>query len=61
MLGGMLVLGGIAATDVSAGQTETEVDPGVAHLQAFFATVSVGLHIVDLVEVSAFGHTLSVP
>jgi hypothetical protein len=56
MFGRVLVLRGIAATDVSAGQTQAEVDPSVAHLQTFLTTVSMGLHIVDLVEVCAFGH-----
>jgi hypothetical protein len=37
------------------------VNPMVAHLQTFFAAVGVRLHVVDLVEVSTFGHTLSVP
>ena len=56
MFGRVLVLRGVAAADVSAGQTQAEMDPSVAHLQTFLTTVSMGLHIVDLVEVCAFGH-----
>lgn len=61
VLGGMLVARRIAAPDVAAGETEPQMDPGVAHLQTFFAAVGVRLHVVDLVEMSAFRHTLSVP
>jgi len=44
MLGGMevfcgvLVLRGIAAPHVATGETEAEVDPRIAHFEAFFAT-----------------------
>lgn len=61
MLGRMLVFRGIAATHVSAGQTKPEVDPGVAHFETLFAAVGMRLHVMDLVEVSAFSHTLRVP
>jgi hypothetical protein len=61
MLGGVLILGGVAAADVSAGQTEPQVDPGVAHFQTLLAAVGMRLDIVDLVEMSALGHILSVP
>jgi hypothetical protein len=61
MLGGVFVLRGIAAADMSAGETESQMDPGIAHLQTFLATMSLRLHIVDLVKMSTFGHILSVP
>src|SRR5205807_9542121 len=37
--GGVLVLRRVAAADVAALEAEAEVDPGVAHLQAFLAAV----------------------
>src|SRR4051795_886313 len=33
----VLVLRGIAAADLAAGETQPQMDPGVAHLQALFA------------------------
>jgi hypothetical protein len=45
MLGGVEVLSGvlalrrIAATHVATGETEAEVDPGIAQLEAFFAAL----------------------
>src|SRR5204862_5181016 len=56
MLGGVLVLGGIAAADVPAGETQAEVDPGVAGLQTLFAAVRARLHVVDLIQVGAGRH-----
>jgi hypothetical protein len=37
VLRGVLVLRRIAASDMAAGQAQTKVHPGVAHLEAFFA------------------------
>ena len=37
VLGGVLVLGGIAAAHVAADEAFAQVHPGVAHLQAFLA------------------------
>jgi hypothetical protein len=48
VLGRVLILGGIAATDVAAGQAETKMNPGVAHLEAFFAPRGPGFHAVDV-------------
>jgi hypothetical protein len=57
VFGGMAVLGGIAAADVSTAQTEAQVDPGVASFDTFLADVLAGFGDLDLVEVSAlFGH-----
>ena len=61
MLGGVFIFRGIAAADVAAGETQPEVDPSVAHFQAFLAAVGVRLHAVSLVEVRAFLHALSLP
>jgi len=37
MLGGVLVLGRIAAADVTADETFSQVNPGIAHLKALLA------------------------
>jgi hypothetical protein len=56
VFGGVFVLGGIAAANVSAFEAETKVDPGVTHFQALFATVGVGIDLVDVREVCAGRH-----
>src|SRR6185369_4493226 len=54
---GVLVLRGITAADMAAGEAEPEVDPGVPHLQALLATLrGVRAHVFDLVEMRANGH-----
>jgi hypothetical protein len=54
VLGGMLVLRGIAATDVSADHAHAEMNPGVAHLQALFANMRVGVVEFDFIQMVAF-------
>jgi hypothetical protein len=39
MLGGVFVLGIVAAAHVSADLAQAQMDPGVSHLQAFLAAV----------------------
>jgi hypothetical protein len=62
VLGGMKVFGGvsifrrIAAADVAAAQAQAQVDPGVAHLQTFFAAFGVRFYVVDLIEVRTARH-----
>jgi hypothetical protein len=56
MLGGVLVLRGIAAADVPACEAHTKVNPGIAGFQAFLAAARVRLHVVDLAQVSASRH-----
>jgi hypothetical protein len=51
MLGRVLVLRGIAAADVPTGKAQAQMDPGVAHLHAFFADVLVSAADFDLVKV----------
>ena len=58
VFGGVFVLGGIAAANVSAFEAETKVDPGVTHFQALFATVGVGIDLVDVREVCAGRHAV---
>ena len=48
VLGGVLVLGGIAAPDVTADKTFPQVDPGIAHLEALLAALATRLHLADL-------------
>ena len=58
MPGRVLILGGVAAADLSADETHSEVDPGVARLEAFFTAAGVGLNFLNLVEVGTYGsHT----
>jgi hypothetical protein len=56
MLGGVLILRRVAAADVAAFQTQAQVNPGVAHFQAFLAAVRVRFHRTDLIEVRASWH-----
>jgi hypothetical protein len=48
VLGGVLILGGITAADVTANQTFPQVDPGIAHLEALLAALATWLHLADL-------------
>lgn len=56
MLGGVFVLRRVAASDVSALHTEPQVHPGVAHLQALFATLGVRSYLVDVAFMRTTGH-----
>jgi hypothetical protein len=47
MLGGVLVFGGITATDVATLQTKPEMDPSVVHLKAFFTAFATGSDLLD--------------
>jgi hypothetical protein len=54
VLCGVLVLGRIAAADMSAGKTDAQMNPLVAGLQTFFAAVGAGRDFfTDLVKVRA--------
>jgi hypothetical protein len=48
MLGCVLVFRGIATADVTAFPANTEMYPGVAHLEALFAALTVGFDVFDL-------------
>jgi hypothetical protein len=54
VLGGVLVLGGIAATGLPTDQAHAKVDPRISCLLTFFANMLVGFFYFDLVEVGAF-------
>jgi len=56
VFGRMLVLGGIAASDVSAFQAQPQVDPGVADLNAVFADMLVCAGEFGFFNVSAVIH-----
>src|SRR5947199_10870923 len=47
----VLVLGGVATTDVAAGQTKPEMHPPVPGRQALFAALQVGRNRPDLLDV----------
>ena len=55
VFGGMFVLRGVATANVSAFQTEPQMDPGVSKFDALFANVDFGVPDLDLVEMSASG------
>jgi hypothetical protein len=48
MLGGMLVLGRITASDMPANEAEPKMHPSIAHFQALLTTIRVRLYILDL-------------
>jgi hypothetical protein len=53
MLGRVLVLGRVAAPHVSTRQTESQMNPGITRLNAFFANMLVGVLKFNLVEMGA--------
>jgi hypothetical protein len=50
VLAGVLILGALTATDLTASEAEAEVDPGVAHVQALLTPASRRGDILDLVQ-----------
>ena len=59
MLSRVLVLGGIAAADVTADPAETKMHPAVAHFEALLAAFGMRLFIGDLIGVlTCSGHSL---
>jgi hypothetical protein len=55
MLSGVLVFRRIATADMAAFETEAQMDPGIAHLEALFATLGVRLGVFRLLQVNAGG------
>lgn len=55
MLRGVLVLGGIAASDVATDEAHSQMDPGVILGYTFPADSGIRLHIADLGEMGAGG------
>jgi hypothetical protein len=58
VLGGMLVSGGVAAAHVPAFQARSEVDPGIAHGNAFCAGVGFGWNVFAVCKMFADRHGL---
>jgi hypothetical protein len=58
MFRGVFIFRLIAAADMSACKTQTQVNPGIAQFETFFAAARFGFYIVDLVEVSTNSHLL---
>jgi hypothetical protein len=57
MLGGVLVLRGVAAAYMAASLAKPQVHPGVAHFDALLAGVNLGFEVANLVGVRAsVGH-----
>ena len=56
MLGGMLVLGGVAAADVPTLQAGTQMHPRIAHGDALRAEVGFGSGVFAVREMLADGH-----
>jgi hypothetical protein len=54
MFGGVFVLGRVATAHMSADETQTQVNPGIANLYAVFAYMLVRGFDLDLVQVRAF-------
>jgi len=51
VFGGVFVLGRIAAAHVAANQAFPQMDPGIAHLQAFLAALAAGFDLPDFSQV----------
>jgi hypothetical protein len=56
VLGGVLIPGRIATTDVAADHAQAEVNPSVTHLQALFAAATMRFYFVNLVRVRTWAH-----
>jgi hypothetical protein len=58
MLSGVLVLGRVAAADMTAFHTKPKVDPGIARFEAFLATLrGVWLNFLDFIEMGTGRHS----
>ena len=59
VFGCMLVLGGVAAAHVSAGEAKPEMNPAVSHLQAFLTAIAVRLVVLCGIQmIACVGHGL---
>jgi hypothetical protein len=54
MLSGVLVLGRVATTNVSASEAQTQVNPRIAGLGAVLTHMFIGFSYLDLIKVRAF-------
>jgi len=53
VLGGVAVLGVVAAAEMAACRAHPQMHPPIAHLQALHASVARGRDILDLIKMSA--------
>jgi hypothetical protein len=58
---GVLVLGGVTATYMPAGEAKPQVDPFISGFEALFATACVRLYISNLVHVLTLFHVFVFP
>src|SRR5579872_2229482 len=56
VLSGVFVLGGFAAADMPATQTQAQVDPGIAKLKTVFASARVRFDVANLIGVGTAFH-----
>jgi hypothetical protein len=62
VLGGMFVLGRVAAAHMSAFQAQPQMDPSVSKFDAFLTNMDLSVRDLDLVEMSAsVRHLVSPP
>lgn len=54
VFGGVFILRRVTAAHMPADKAQTQVNPGIASLNAVFAHMLVGLSNLDLVQVSTF-------
>ena len=54
MVGGVLILRIVTATDMSTGETEAQVHPGITHFQAVLAPIGARRDVTYLVEVATW-------
>ena len=59
MLGRVFVFRAVTTAHMATVQAHTQVDPGVANLQALFTTLSVWADVADCVEMRALLHHTS--
>ena len=50
VLGGMLILRGVAAADVPTSLADAQMHPGIPECQTFFTTIRAGCNLVDQIE-----------
>jgi hypothetical protein len=54
VLGGVLVLGRVATTNVAASEAQTQVDPCIASFDTVLTHMFIGFSYLDLIKVGAF-------
>jgi hypothetical protein len=55
VFGGMFIFRTVAAADMPADQTDTQVHPPVAHLKTLFTAFGAWCNLLNLVKVSTIG------